>query len=283
MRMKSGSRALIDIGLNLANARFQDDVAEVLQLALNAGVVACVLTGTNEQVSRQVLYLCQRYAQDFPDMLYCTAGVHPHDAKHWRNESGRVLKELLTHPSVVAVGEAGLDFNRDYSPRPTQERVFEAQLELAASSGKPLFMHERDAHQRQFEMLRAYQDQLGDGVIHCFTGDQQSLFNYLDLDLHIGITGWICDERRGRDLQRLVSSIPLNRLMLESDAPYLLPRTLRPKPASGRNEPAFLPWVLATVAEHRVESADEIALATTRTAASFFRIPIAPQTATTGA
>lgn len=276
--MTSASGALIDIGLNLANDRFQNDITHVLERAVVAEVVACVLTGTSEQASQQVLDLCRRYARDFPDMLYCTAGVHPHDAKHWRNETGKVLQELLAQPEVVAVGEAGLDFNRDYSPRLTQERVFEAQLELAVSSGKPLFMHERDAHQRQFEMLRAYRDQLGDGVIHCFTGDQQSLFNYLDLDLHIGITGWICDERRGVDLQRLVPSIPLNRLMLESDAPYLLPRTLRPKPKSGRNEPAFLPWVLATVAAHRVESANDIALATTQTAATFFRLPISVQT-----
>ena len=280
--MTSVSGALIDTGLNLANDRFQHDIPHVLERAVAAEVVACVLTGTSEQASQQVLDLCRRYARDFPGMLYCTAGVHPHDAKYWRNETGKVLQELLTQPEVVAVGEAGLDFNRDYSPRLVQERVFEAQLELAVSSGKPLFMHERDAHQRQFEMLRAYRDRLGDGVIHCFTGDQQSLFNYLDLDLHIGITGWICDERRGGDLQRLVPSIPLNRLMLESDAPYLLPRTLRPKPKSGRNEPAFLPWVLATVAAHRGESAHDIALATTQTAATFFRLPISLQMSAKG-
>ena len=183
-----------------------------------------------------------------------------------------MLKQLLEQAETVAVGETGLDFNRDYSPRPVQEQVFEAQLELAGVCGKPLFMHERDAQQRQFEILSAHRDVFKNGVIHCFTGDKKSLFNYLDLDLHIGITGWICDERRGGELQDLVKNIPLNRLMLESDAPYLLPRTIKPKLASRRNEPAYLPWVLSSIAEHRVESIEEIAATTSQTAVEFFRL-----------
>ena len=153
---------------------------------------------------------------------------------------------------------------------PQQELAFEAQLELASECRLPVFLHERDAHQRQFEILKTYRNHLVDGVIHCFTGDKKSLFNYLDLDLHIGITGWVCDERRGEDLQKLVKNIPLNRLMLETDAPYLSPRTIRPKPKSSRNEPAYLKWVLDSVTEHRSEDRDLIALETTATAQRFF-------------
>jgi TatD DNase family protein len=263
---------LVDIGLNLASNQFHDDAADVLARARDVSVGICILTGTSEDTSRDVLELCRQHGPNFPDMLYCTAGVHPHDAKHWRPETGTAINQLLEHPETVAIGETGLDFNRDYSPRLVQEQVFEAQLELAADSGKPLFMHERDAHQRQTEILHTYRDIFKKGVIHCFTGDRKSLFNYLDLDLHIGITGWICDERRGGELQSLVKNIPLNRLMLESDAPYLLPRTIKPKPSSRRNEPAYLPWVLASVAQHRAESTTEIAAATTQTAIDFFRL-----------
>ncbi|MBV1931540.1 MAG: TatD family hydrolase [Porticoccaceae bacterium] len=273
---------LIDIGLNLASNQFADDASEVLNSARQAKISACILTGTDEQTSEQVLELCRRYAPTFPGMLYCTAGLHPHDAKHWRPETTALLKQLLAQPETVAVGETGLDFNRDYSPRPMQEQVFEAQIALSADTGKPLFMHERDAHQRQFEILRAYRSEFSKGVIHCFTGDQESLFNYLDLDLHIGITGWICDERRGSELASLVKHIPLNRLMLETDAPYLLPRTIKPKPASRRNEPAYLPWVLQSVAENRPESAEDIATATRQTSIDFFGLNKTTQPAEAG-
>lgn len=275
MDRTSSPLQLIDIGLNLASDQFNNDAEEVLRKAHLEGVVSCVLTGTNEQTSESALRLCKQYAASFPGKLYCTAGIHPHEAKLWRPAaSAKALQQLLAQPQVVAIGETGLDFNRDYSPRSVQQQVFEAHLELAAKTNKPLFMHERDAHQRQLEILKNYRNNLGKGVIHCFTGDKKSLFNYLDLDLHIGITGWICDERRGIELQRLVKNIPLNRLMLESDAPYLLPRTVRPKPRSRRNEPAYLPWVLKSVAAHRVESMEEIAAMTTRTAIDFFELAL---------
>ena len=266
------STPLIDIGVNLSNPCFKDDWQSVLQRALDAHVTQLILTGTNLAESEQVLSLCQQSGDDFPDMLYSTCGVHPHEAKQYSAETGAQLRSLAEAPQVVAIGETGLDFNRNYSPPSDQERAFEAQLELAIELQLPVFMHERDAHQRQFEILKNYRDELPDGVIHCFTGDRQALFNYLDLDLHIGITGWICDERRGEQLQALVSSIPLSRLMLETDAPFLLPRTLRPRPKKRRNEPAFLPWVLEEVARCRQQSAAVIAEQTTVTAKRFFRL-----------
>ncbi len=263
---------LIDIGLNLADKRFKGETHAVLERARESGVSACILTATSESICHEVIDMCERYAEVFPNMLHCTAGVHPHDAKHWHKTSASVIKDLASHKAVVAIGETGLDFNRDFSPRPEQELAFEAQLELASELQLPVFLHEREAHKRQLEILHSYRDHLVDGVLHCFTGDKKALFNYLDLDLHIGITGWICDERRGQDLQQMVGNIPLNRLMLETDAPYLTPRTLRPKPKSSRNEPAYLPWVLDSVAEFRDESAELIAQTTTLTAQNFFRL-----------
>ena len=172
-----------------------------------------------------------------------------------------------------AVGECGLDFDRDFSPRPLQEKALEEQLALAVELQMPVFLHEREASQRLLEILRDYRDRLPAAVVHCFTGERRALYAYLDLDLHIGITGWVCDERRGTHLHPLLRDIPDERLMLETDAPFLLPRTLRPKPKSGRNEPAFLGEVLREVALHRGQPEDSLAAQTTRNARAFFGIP----------
>ena len=272
-KLLTSPEPLVDIGVNLSNNSFRDDTVDVLQRALQANVLQLVLTGTDIEESRQVARICEENARQFPKMLFSTAGVHPHDAKTFNRETLAQLKSLTEKNCVVAIGETGLDFNRNYSAPSDQEKAFEAQLELAVELQLPVFMHERDAHQRQFEILKNYRDQLASGVIHCFTGDKTALFNYLDVDLHIGITGWICDERRGVELQQLVHNIPLARLMLESDAPYLLPRNIHPKPKNRRNEPTYLPWVLKTVAEHRNESEQQIANSTRETSRRFFNLP----------
>lgn len=263
---------LIDIGVNLSNKRFHADTRALLERAKQANIIHLILTGTNIEESEAVLSLCTDYADEHPNMLFSTCGVHPHDAKYFSSETLGQLKSMASHPAVVAIGETGLDFNRNASSPSDQEKAFEAQLELAIVLQLPVFMHERDAHQRQFDILQHYRDDLTDGVIHCFTGDKTALFNYLDMNLHIGITGWICDERRGLELQRLVKNIPLNRLMLETDAPYLLPRTITPKPKDHRNEPAYLPWVLSTIAQHREETILEIATKTFENTTAFFRL-----------
>lgn len=263
---------IIDIGVNLSNQRFSDDLEEILKRSQQANVNQLILTGTSEAESEAVLKLCHQFSEQFPSMLYSTCGVHPHDAKHFSTDTPNRLKEIAANPQVVAIGETGLDFNRNFSEPKDQEKAFEAQLELATELQLPVFMHERDAHQRQHEILKQYRDHLTNGVIHCFTGDKTALFNYLDLDLHIGITGWVCDERRGQELQKLLPSIPLTRLMLETDAPYLLPRTIKPKPKSSRNEPAYLPWVLRAIAEQREETIFEIAEKTVQTTRGFFNL-----------
>lgn len=263
---------LIDIGVNLTNASFAHIQPEVLERAYAAGVCQLVLTGTSIEGSEQALELCDQLDES-AQRLFATAGIHPHSASDWNADSEQRLRDLLKHPRLRAVGECGLDFNRDFSPRPQQEKVFEHHLALAVEHGLPMFIHERDANERLLAILREHRDGLSAAVVHCFTGEQRALFSYLDLDLHIGITGWICDERRGTHLHPLVGDIPRGRLMLESDAPYLLPRSLRPKPKSGRNEPAYLPEVLREVARHRGESEADLATHTTACARAFFGLP----------
>lgn len=267
-----GTVMLIDIGVNLTHPSLFADLNGVLERARQAGVEQLVVTGTSLAESEQALHLCEEHDPE-GGRLFCTAGVHPHDASHWQDGHRRQLQALLRQPRVRAVGECGLDFNRDFSPRPVQENVFAAQLELAAELKMPVFVHEREADQRLLAILKEFRDHLPAAVVHCFTGERRALYAYLDLDLHIGITGWICDERRGTHLQALVRDIPAGRLMLESDAPYLLPRTLRPKPKHGHNEPAFLGEVLAQVARNRGESPEALAAHTSACARAFFGLP----------
>jgi TatD DNase family protein len=261
---------LIDIGVNLSNQQFKNRIPDVLERALSAGVEKIILTGTSVSESQAVVALCDKYQSQFPNMLYATVGIHPHEAKSWDTASHSCLKELASHSSVVAIGETGLDFNRNLSLQKDQELAFEAQLELATELRMPLFLHERDAAKRQLETLTYHRESIPKAVIHCFTGDKKTLFNYLDLDLYIGITGWICDERRGQELQKLVKNIPLDRLMVETDAPYLLPRNMNPLPKNRRNEPAFLKHIVKCISDNRAESEDIISQMTTATALDFF-------------
>jgi len=259
---------LIDIGANLTHDSFDRDRDAVLQRARDAGVVAMVVTGASREHSPMAL----RLAQAHPGFLYATAGVHPHHAIEYTDECDAELRELHAHPEVVAVGECGLDYFRDFSPRPAQRRAFERQLQIAAENGKPLFLHQRDAHADFLAMMKDFDGRLGPAVVHCFTGSRGELFDYLDRDWHIGITGWLCDERRGQHLRELVKSIPAHRLMVETDAPYLLPRTLQPPPKDRRNEPMFLPHIVAELARDRGEDVATTAAATTATAGGFFRL-----------
>jgi TatD DNase family protein len=263
---------LVDIGANLTNKAFTADLAEVLARARAAGVAQIVVTGTSCAGSAAAADLA--LAND----LVATAGIHPHNAQDYDPEMGAELQALLARPTVVAVGECGLDYNRMFSPREAQLRCFEAQLVMAAQHRKPLFLHERDAGDDMLALLREHRKRLTAAVIHCFTGTGALLDAYLALDLHIGITGWICDERRGRHLRDLVARIPADRLMLETDAPYLLPRTPPGSAAAAartrdrRNEPAFLPLVLQAVAEAQGRPAADVARETTAAARAFFAL-----------
>ena len=260
---------LADIGLNLAHDSFDRDRDRVMADAWDAGVRFAVITGSTLASSRAAIELVRAR----PQFLRATAGVHPHHAREFHDADVPALAALVALPEVGAVGECGLDHFRNFSPHADQERVFRSQLELAVGSRKPVFLHQRDAHAAFVGVLGEYRPRLAGGVAPCFTGDDAELDDYLGLGLYIGITGWICDERRGLHLRDLVRRIPADRLLLESDAPYLLPRDLNPKPRSRRNEPRFLPHVLAAVAAAREESPAAVANATTRNALKFFGFP----------
>ena len=266
---------LIDIGANLCHESFAADLDEVLERAAHAGVDRIVVTGTSRSGSEAAVDLARRH----PCRLRATAGVHPHEAATFDGAVAAAIEALAGRGEVAAVGETGLDFYRDFSPRPDQERAFEAHLEIAARLGLPVFMHERDAHRRFVDILRPFRDRLGPAVIHCFTGDREALHAYLDLDLHVGFTGWICDERRGLHLRELAGCIPADRLMLETDSPYLLPRDLRPRPRTRRNEPARLAHIARAVAAATGETVEALAARTTATACAFFGLPHASRAA----
>ncbi len=259
---------LIDIGANLSHESFSHDLDRVLDDARAAGIEQILVTGTSVLASTEAASL----AEHFPGFLYSTAGIHPHDAVHEDIAAIASLENLATKPCVKAVGETGLDYFRDFSPRERQREAFTDQLALAVKLGMPVFLHQRDGHADFMALLRKYRNALPSGVVHCFTGTEAELRDYLDLDMHIGITGWICDERRGHHLHEIVKLIPANRLMLETDSPYLMPRTIRPKPKTRRNEPANLVHVLERVAECLGKSDKSIAEQTTQTARDFFGI-----------
>jgi len=258
---------LVDIGANLAHESFDHDRDAVLQRARDAGLSRIVVTGSSLASSEAAAALALAY----PGFLYGTAGLHPHHASEWQPELSATLMSLAQQPGVVAVGECGLDYFRDLSPRDDQRRAFTAQLDLAVELRKPVFLHQRDAHDDFVAILREYRPSLVDAVVHCFTDTAQAQADYLALDCHIGITGWICDERRGRHLLESVRDIPETRLLIETDAPYLLPRTA-PKVAHRRNEPAYLPYVLRTIAAARGVDDAALAATTTANAVRFFRL-----------
>lgn len=260
---------LVDIGANLGHKSFAHDLDAVLARARAQGITQMMVIGADAQGSRAAHALALAH----PGVLFATAGVHPHLASDFDADTETLLRELQAQPQVKAVGETGLDYNRNFSPRAAQLFAFERQLGLAIECGKPLFLHQRDAHTDFIACMDNVRDRIGPAVVHCFTGEKNELFDYLDRGFHIGITGWICDERRGMHLRALVKSIPADRLMLETDAPYLLPRNVKPMPSHRRNEPMYLAHICAEVARDRGEDIAVTAANATATARRFFALP----------
>ncbi len=276
---------LIDIGANLAHDSFDADFEPMLHRAWQAGLQAIVITGSSLDSNAKALALARQH----PGRLYATAGVHPHHASDWNDAVAAQIRELAQHPAVVSLGECGLDYNRNYSPHADQQRAFRAQLDIAVETGKPLFLHQRDAHADFLGILREYRSRLREVVVHCFTDTREAMQDYLALDCHIGITGWVCDERRGKALYEAVSGIPDERLLIETDAPYLLPRNAMhrdvrvpraqdaqerpPKSSDRRNEPALLPWVVKALALARGQSEEHVARISGDNARRFFGLP----------
>lgn len=246
-----------DAGINLFSHQFDSDRIECLQRAKEHAVEHLLLISSDLAETSLNSHFCQKHSS-----VVCTAGVHPHQAASVSSTWLTELKDLLALPEVVAIGECGLDFNREFSPKNKQIEVFEAQLHLAADTQLPVYLHERDAFETQLACLK--KPPTLTGIAHCFTGSTNELRAYLDLGLFIGITGWLCDERRNQELVAALNYLPLERIIIETDSPYLLPRTLPTKPKNRRNEPAFLPEIARELARLKKLDLQEVAEQTTR-------------------
>ncbi|MCZ6710284.1 MAG: TatD family hydrolase [Gammaproteobacteria bacterium] len=258
-----------DIGVNLLHKQFDRDRDAVIERARDDGIERMLVTCTNLEESARGIEFCQTR-----DRFWCTAGVHPHDAKDARPGWLKRLAEMASNPEVKAVGEIGLDFNRNYSPPDVQITTFRAQLELAVKVEKPVFVHDRDSDGKVFDLLDERAGELSGVVVHCFTGTGTDLARYLNAGYYIGVTGWVCDPRRGRMLQDLVPDIPLDKLLVETDAPFLAPRNTSANTSKkGRNEPAFLKFIIEKIAELKQCDPSQIASATHRNASILFDLP----------
>ncbi|RZO95448.1 MAG: hydrolase TatD [Gammaproteobacteria bacterium] len=258
-----------DIGANLTHKSFKSDIDKVIVESTENGVKRMSVTGSCLADS----ILAAEIAEEYPDICVSTAGIHPHNAKEYSPELFSEIKDLLSKDLVKCIGETGLDFNRNFSSPEQQIKSFEAHLELSLDKNLPLFLHERDAHQKFVEITSAYISDLPKSVVHCFTGDKDSLMKYLDMGFYIGITGWLCDERRGSHLKELVPLIPLEKLMIETDSPYLLPRDMG-LDNSERNEPKYLPHIAKRISEIRNESEELIFSSIYMNSLDFFDISI---------
>jgi TatD DNase family protein len=223
-------------------------------------VVAIVNIGTNLASSRASVALAERH-----DFIYATVGIHPHDAETANQDVLEELRILAQHPKVVAIGEIGLDYYRDYSPRPAQRRAFIDQLALASALGLPVVIHSRDAHD---EVLATLQDWEGTGVLHTYAAGPQHLDAVMAMGFHIGLSGPVTFPKAER-LRDVAKTVPQDRLLLETDCPYLTPEPHRGK----RNEPGYVKFIAETVAQARGEPLEQIASATTENTRRLFGLP----------
>ncbi|MEC7985480.1 MAG: TatD family hydrolase [Myxococcota bacterium] len=260
------AQSLFDICINFDNEQFNPDREAILSRAKDAGVRYINFTGSSVESSTYA----SEWASKDPSHYCSTAGIHPHDAKRFDEKTIETLRTLLQNPWVRAVGECGLDYNRNFSPKEDQLHCFTAHIELAHELNMPLFLHQRDAHE---DFVACMKENQQPAVVHCFTDTRSALKQYLDLGYFIGITGWICDPKRGETLRSNVSYIPLDRILIETDAPWLLPKDMRPKPKKRRNEPAYLPHILDIIAKHMGRNTAEVAAASTKNALTFFGMP----------
>lgn len=261
---------LADICVNLLNGQFNSDRADVIARAKSNRVAFMAITATDLDSTRTA------QTQLEPGFSVCTAGIHPHDIGTAEPDWLSQLRDLAQHPGVRAIGETGLDFNRNYSSQESQLVGFNAQIELAIELHKPLFVHDRESDGEVLNCLSRHRN-LPPVVVHCFTGSEDELDGYLAAGFYIGITGWLCDQRRGQPLRDIVTRIPLERLMIETDAPFLRPHNAPPNcvtaPVKRRNEPALLSYVVDVLAALYQRPADEIAAATYNNAIQFFGAP----------
>jgi TatD DNase family protein len=266
---------IIDIGANLNNSRYKRDLNTVLRRSQEANVTRIIITGTSLPNSKEGLELCQN-TQNSPVELYCTVGVHPHDAKHCNNDTIETMRRLVTSGGnkVVSIGETGLDFNRNYSPQDVQIEWFDKQVGLACELGLPLFLHEREAHKAFITIMEKHSNggKLPiDAVVHCFTGTEEEAKVYVNKGYYLGFTGVICQYERGKPLREIITNVvPLERILIETDCPFMLPSNKFRDQYGGRNEPCLLPFVVKTLAECKNVSEEHVARVVTENTLKFF-------------
>ena len=250
-----------DIGLNLFCKQFPRP-EEILSDAAENGV-GCILTGSDMKSSESVA----GFVKDHD--CWGTCGIHPHSADSARAEDFQRIREIVSgNEKIVAVGECGLDYDRMFSTKENQIRCFEHHIKLAEELGKPLFLHEREASDDFIARFKKHRDICSRAVVHCFTGDKDTLKKYLDMGFYIGVTGWICDDRRGGALREAVKIIPADRIMAETDAPYLTPKNV--KGLDRTNLPQNIVYVVRELAKHMKLSEDELTLRLAENTKNFF-------------
>lgn len=258
-----------DIGVNLADKRLTQHLEALQAQCVDHSVSHLIAIGCDLASSQKVIELASREALG-PVKIACTAGFHPHNASQASDQAKAEIAALVKSDSVVAIGECGLDFNRNFSTPHEQLTAFEWQLQLAVEVNKPVYLHERDAFSDQVAMLNKYASNLKGGVVHCFTGTVDQLKTYLDFGFYIGITGWVCDPNRGNDLRNAIKHLPLDRILLETDSPYLTPKSLKPRPKY--NHPGTLPTIADYVAQHISVPVEILQRASFNNAMSFFEL-----------
>jgi len=265
----------VDVGVNLTHKRFTHDLDEVVNRAAERGVKTMIVTGTSLRESGNAVALCEKY----PQTMYCTVGVHPHDAKTCDDNTIEDLRKLAENASVCAIGECGLDFDRMFTPQPVQETWFERQLELAISLNKPVFLHERAAHESFIRILAPYLERGLNACVHCFTGTEEEAQVYLSYpNVMLGLTATVTHKNeRGERIRQLLEKkvIPLERLMIETDAPFMTPHGIPANfgHSTDRNDPSLLWCVCNTLSEIYGASVEEVAAITTHNAIKFFGLP----------
>ncbi len=243
---------IFDSHCHLDDKAYRKDIAGVIERAHQNGVMRMMTVGVNQKTAVRAVSLAEAHAD-----LYASVGFHPHDASQCHPAALDFLKALAQKPKVRAWGEIGLDYNRMYSPRKDQEKWFIRQLEIAAELNLPIIFHERDSNGRFLEILNVHLKKEQTGVIHCFSGNSNELQHYLELGFYIGITGILTLKTRGAGLRQMVPCIPADRLVVETDAPYLTPAP--EKNHTRCNEPAFVKSVLLKLAEVRAEDPNQLA------------------------
>ncbi|MBC8227619.1 MAG: TatD family hydrolase [Gammaproteobacteria bacterium] len=245
----------IDIGANLTHESFDQDREQVLENAIAAGLYKIIITATSVDETNRAI----ECTDINPSLLWATAGVHPHNAKNTSDNFIEELEKLSMHNKVIAIGECGLDYCRNFSTTEKQRAVFEKQIKLSLKTGLPLFLHQRDAHEDFITMLKEQSVDEIKGVTHCFTGDKGQLRDHLDLGLYIGITGWVCDPRRNQDLLESIKYLPMDRLLIETDAPYLMPKELEKKLKTRRNEPKYIREIAEFISNQKGIEVEDLA------------------------